>query len=739
MAPFAAAGLLSFAPAALAQELSKPAEAQAAQPVKLPVAADDEMAFTADELLYDNDREVVTASGNVVASRQGNILRADSVTWNRKTGEVVAKGDVSIKNPNGDIAYGDVVQVTDTLHDGIVQGLLLVTNRGDRIAAVQGERRRALFILRRAVYSPCKIVDEDGCPKAATWQIKAARVVYDSDVEKVRYSGARLEMFGVPLLPLPGLVHPIGDKGGSGLLVPDVGIDALNGGELSLPYYFYLAPNRDLTITPRIYTRELPLLSGRYRALTSKGAYQIAAYGTYSRRTDLDNTPVAHTSRDFRGYIDASGKFQLDPLWSISGSIRRVTDRTFLSRYNISRDDRLRSDIMAERIDSRSYLSIAGWSFQTLRPGDPQGQVPIALPAIDWRLRLKDPIAGGSIQLQANSLSILRPAGQDTQRAFFGFQWSLSRLTAMGQEIGLTAYARGDLYHSSQNALTTTQIYQGLPGWQTRGIAAFAVDVRWPFVGSAFGGTQMVVPRVQIVAAPSLANLNVPNEDARAVDLEDSNLFALNRFPGYDRFEDSSRVTYGVDYQLNRPFLTVEGNIGQSYRLNSRPSILPEGTGLSGRLSDFVGRMTVRYRDFASVTYRFRLDKDSLASRRNEIDFTVGSRATFLRASYIRLNRDVTTGVEDLRDLEEVRLGGRIAFARYWSMFGATTIDLTGRNEDPTTTYDGFTPVRHRIGVAYQNDCIDMSFIWQREYQSLGDSRRGNSFLVRLAFRNLGI
>ena len=85
-------------------------------------------------------------------------------------------------------------------------------------------------------------------------------------------------------------------------------------------------------------------------------------------------------------------------------------------------------------------------------------------------------------------------------------------------------------------------------------IGALAVDVKWPFVGTFLGGTQRFTPRAQVVASPKIANLTIPNEDARAVELEDSNLFALNRFPGYDRFEDTARFTYGVDY-VNWPRL----------------------------------------------------------------------------------------------------------------------------------------------------------------------------------------
>src|SRR3546814_2275501 len=104
------------------------------------------------------------------------------------------------------------------------------------------------------------------------------------------------------------------------------------------------------------------------------------------------------------------------------------------------------------------------------------------------------------------------------------------------------------------------------------------------------GGTQRLTPRVQFVASPPTTNLEIPNEDARAVDLEDSNLFALNRFPGYDRWEDGSRVTWGAEWSLNVPGFSVRSVVGQSYRLTDKPSLFPQGTGLTDRFSDFVGR-----------------------------------------------------------------------------------------------------------------------------------------------------
>jgi LPS-assembly protein len=731
------------APGALAQDLNTPATPISAPDAPVP-ADDQQIGFAADALQYDSEAEVVTASGNVQLLRDGNRLRADQVVWNRTSGKVEATGNVSVTDPEGNVAYGDRFDVTDSLKDGMVDNMLLVLQSGGRLAAKSGERVNGVYTLHSAAYTGCSVETSEGCPKEPTWQINAVKVVYDPNRARVSYKNATIELFGLPLIPLPGLSHPVGDGGSSGLMVPTLRYDRVNGFEYAQPYYLKLAPNRDLTITPHVYSDSLPMLESQFRHLWDRGAYQITGFATYGRRVDASDTlPGSTVAQDsqkgFRGYLEATGGLQLSPEWSVNGSIRAASDRTFLRRYDINRDDRLRSTLGVQRIGDRSYFSFAGWAVQTLRAGDSQGQTPIALPVVDWRLRMDDPLLGGVLQLQANTLAITRTHGQDTQRAFTAAQWTLRTLTGMGQELSLTGYLRGDVYHSSDNYLTDNVSYRGNDGWQTRGIAAVAADMRWPFMGPAFGGTQRITPRVQIVAAPKLANLSLPNEDARAVDLEDSNLFALNRFAGYDRFEDSSRITYGMEYSLALPHFSLETVVGQSYRLNNRENILPDGTGLSERVSDVVGRTTIRYRDFVAFTHRFRLDKDNLAVRRNEIDATVGTKKTYAMVGYLRLNRNADTGSEDLQDREELRVGARVQFARFWSVFGSTVIDLTDTAEDPVSFSDGYEPVRHRLGIAYEDDCLTLGLTWRRDYQTTGDAREGNAFQLRLAFRNIGI
>jgi LPS-assembly protein len=690
--------------------------------------------FSADQVVYDSDADVVTAQGEVRMARDGNYIAADQVVWERKTDVVRAKGNVVVLTPQGDKLVGEDAVLTNEMHDAAVSNLLVVLENGGRVAARRGSRTGDVTTLENAVYSPCPVTTDSGCPKRASWSITAARVIDDPAHERIRFIGGRLQLFGITLPLLPVFNIATGNEGATGWLVPDISLSSKKGFEVAVPYHWQIASNRDLTLTPHLYTGVFPALEAKYRDLNSLGAFQIGGLITYGTIDKISN--ATSSRKGIRAYFEANGKLQFDPVWSITSSIRVASDKTFTRRYDITNDDRLRNIVNIERIDNNAYISIAGWAFEGLRAEDKQKQIPIALPAIDARFRRED-VAGGTLQLQANSLSIIRIEGQDTQRAFASAQWDLRRITSWGQQVTFTAFGRGDVYHTDDAASTLVPIYRGTDGWHTRAIGALAADIQWPFVGALFGGIQRLTPRVQLVLTPPTPNFDIPNEDARSVDLEDSNLFALNRFPGYDRWEDSSRITYGVDWALDRPNLTIDSTVGQSVRLRNNLNIFPEGTGLNDRISDIVGRTRIRYGRLFEITHRYRIDKSNFAVRRNEVDLTIGTQQTYAQIGYLRLNRDINSSIEDLRDKEELRIAGRVLFHRYWSIFGATVIDLTDKSEDPLSLADGWAPVRHRLGIEYEDDCLQVGVTWRRDYEQLGAFQKGSTFSLHLAFKGL--
>ncbi len=710
-------------------------------PSTAPSADAGPVSFEADRAQYDDQTEILTASGSAFLHREDQSVRADTITWNRKTGQIVATGNVRMVDKEGNQTFTNRVELTDQFDVGAMQSFLLALRQGGRLAAQSGQRdANGKIFLSHAAYTGCAVVNGKGCDVKPSWRIDARRVIYDQQHKTIYFYGARLVLFGLKLPPIPARLTIASDgRAIGGLLIPNLRLSSENGIEFDETYYQRFGENKDLAATAYLYTKVLPMAEVQFRGLTSIGAYQVTAYATSSSRIPQSGT-AADAVTAFRGYLDTNGQFQLTPEWGVNFSGRVATDRTFLDRYFISGDDELRSTAQVDHINANSYFAITGWAFQTLQVGERQGIVPIALPEIDYRQRIADPLLGGVITLQANSLAISRTDGEDMQRAFALAQWELHKVTSLGQIVTFTAQVRGDVYHSSDNYLDTTTVYQGLPGWQTRGSATAAVDVTWPFVGSFLGGTQVITPHIQLVATPPVPNLSIPNEDSRAVELEDDNLFALNRFPGYDRIEDGARITYGVDWQLERPGWRAIANIGQSYRFTDNDTLLPAGTGLATRLSDYVGRFEVRYRDFLSFTERFRIDHDTFAVHRNEVDATLGSERTYLELGYVRLNRETAFSLEDLQDSDELRAAARIAIGPYWSAFGSGVFDLSQSNLLPNLQPSApFQPLRTRFGISYKSDCLELDFTYRRDYITIGDAVQGNSFLLHLSLKNLGL
>ncbi|MCA3265435.1 MAG: LPS-assembly protein LptD, partial [Azospirillum sp.] len=179
--------------------------------------------LTADELVADEDLGIVTAQGNVEVAQGDRILRANTLTFNRRTNVVTASGEVSLVEPGGDVFFAEFVELTSDLRDGVMRDLRLLLADQSRFAAVTARRADgSRTTMRRATYSPCEPC-ADNPTRAPMWQIRAANVRHDEARKEIVYDEAWLEIRGVPVAYTPYLAHPDGtEKRKSGFLPPDV-------------------------------------------------------------------------------------------------------------------------------------------------------------------------------------------------------------------------------------------------------------------------------------------------------------------------------------------------------------------------------------------------------------------------------------------------------------------------------------------------------------------------------------
>lgn len=717
-------GILGLTVAA-ALALALPADAQA----PAPGAGNDSppVLLSADQLTYDEQQELVTARGNVELSQGGRTVNADTMTYNKSTGVVTASGRVRVVEPSGDILFADYAELTDDMRDAFVRNIRVLMTDNARMAGNEGERRGGdIMRVNRAVYSPCELCAEDPT-RPPLWQIRAVRVVHDKEAQEIRYKDATLEMFGLPVAYTPYMSQPdptVDRK--TGFLTPSYGNKSTLGVFVRTPYYIDVAPDQDVTLEPGFYGNAGPFLGAQYRKRFEKGILQLdgsIADGSIPKQPD----PAVNSRDTLRGHVFARGLFEIDETWRWGFNLRRASEYSYLRRYYGVREDVLTSRAFVEGFSGRNYAAVNGYSFQDLRYG--YARQPAVLPMAQYNA-LGEPgsLLGGRWALDTNILSVMRRDGTSTRRFMVQPGWqremvsSLGFVTTLSARVLMAAYSATDY----QPAGTTS------PQDVSRGrfFPQADIKVRYPFVRYAEGYSHLIEPVVSLTTAPRVGyNASVPNEDSQDYELDDTNLFTLNRFSGIDRLEGGTRVTYGLRTAL---FFDKGGwgslFAGQSYRF-TRDEDYPAGSGLNNRQSDYVGRLDLAPVSWFDVNYGLRIDQETLKPRRHGVTAALGPAQLRLFGSYTYVDQTVDRYAVSRNVVEQGGAGVAARLSPRWS--------VSFSHQQAMKPVPG--PRTSAATLTYEDECFTFQTIAMRDFTTaVGDEVEGNTIYFRLVFKNLG-
>ncbi len=705
---------LAGAGAAGAVEVPKGTRAPGSEPVQ----------FRADRLERDGDLGTITARGNVEAAQGEWILRAELVTYNDRTGVVSASGNVVVLEPSGQVLFADYVELRDEFRNGVLTSLRILFEDDSRLAANSATREDGnRTILKEGVYTGCQVCAED--PKAEPlWQFRAREVVHDQQQREIRFYDATFEVFGTPIAYTPYWSVPDPTvKRESGILFPDLGSSGNLGLTAKVPVYIVTSPSSDVTLAPIITTKEGLILTGEYRQRTERGRFEFDASVTPSEKPDAAGARTG--DKDLRGHIRGNGRFNIDETWRWGFDVFRASDDTYLKYYKFSSLDTLTSNTFVEGIKGRGYAAANAYAFQGLLSTDQSGLSPIVLPLLEHYYATDPNGWGGYFSADSSILAVHRTEGVDTRRASTILGYTNPLVTEGGHLLTFTGQLRADGYWIDEGADPTGggRVTGNALGSRTKPLAA--VEWRYPLVGPLGTAQAVVEPIVSAVLTPYGGNpSNITNEDSRNFEFDDTNLFAINRFPGRDRYEGGPRVNYGARvavHGLSGGFSEIL--MGQSWRIDPDGSI-PADTGLDKELSDYVGRIVVAPSPLFDITHRFRLSQGSFDIRRNEVTAGFGPAWARFRVGYLDLRRDDPTLVFGNR--EEISASGLVQVTKNVSVYGGIRYDIER---------EAF--VSGLIGVHYIDECFSMALELDRVNIRDRDIEPDTSIKLRIRLLNL--
>jgi LPS-assembly protein len=785
----ACGGLIASVPAA-AQELTFPTRAPPLKKSKIALerekSGQKQMLVQATEIDYDYANSRVAAVGNVQIYYGDSTLEANRVIYDQKTKRLHAEGNVRLTEQDGKVTYGEIMDLSDDYRDGFVDSLRLDAPDQTRMAATRAERTSGNYtVFHNGVYTACAPCKDDP-KKPPLWQVKAARIIHDQGEKMMYFEDARLEFFGQPLAWLPYFSAPDPTvKRKTGMLVPVASSSSVYGGALDVPYYWALAPDYDATFAPMITTKQGPLLEGEFRQRLMSGAYSIRAAGIYQLdkdyflRSDGTYTPGF---RDWRGSLESTGLFAINNnwVWGWDGTV--LSDRTFLQDYN-PRLSRYRitdpftqttseaiSQLFISGKGNRSYFDARTIYYFGFSDADAQGQIPVIHPVIDYNYVFDRPILGGELGYRVNFTSLTRqdadfdpitqsallngtctqtanPAIKNTSSCLLrGVPGTYSRFSAemtwrrsitdsFGQVFTPFASVRADA--GAMDIKNDPAVANFIPTGDSdlvRAMPTVGLEYRYPFINVQSWGTQTIEPIAQVIVRPNEQQIGRwPTEDAQSLVYDDSNLFRVDKFSGWDRVEGGGRANYGLQYtaQFNRAG-SINALFGQSNSLFGQNSFAFGGTtntgldsGLDTTRSDYVARLSYQPNNIYMFTSRFRFDNDTFNPQRIELE----ARANFDRWSGSLLYGDYAAQPAlGILDRQQGILGtGQVKLDANWVLLGGARYDINAGKFDQT-----------RVGVGYVDDFLILGLNYITNYTYSGNVQANHTIMLQISLRTLG-
>ncbi|MDM8356487.1 LPS-assembly protein LptD [Pandoraea communis] len=521
-----------------------------------------------------------TVDDDAEARKYRQFVKGDRLTYDQDSDEVVARGNARLSQ-GGNLFVGPEAHMYTGAGDGymLTPTYRLVSGGGGKSERADIEANN-LVTMQRGTYSACACTDEGQTP---AWYIKASEFEFDQEQQEGTAYNGILFFQGVPIFASPYLSFPTSNERRSGFLAPTFTQSTRTGFELSTPYYFNIAPNRDLTITPRFMTKRGVMLNGDFRYLEP----------TYSGLFHLEYLPKDRVTGDARYTFTWQHSQSLG--YGVNGYVNftKVSDDTYPDDFGSGTNFQTGVQRVYNREAGLTW-GYGNWSFlarvlkyQTLAPTGPQYESVPELSATYNKLDFHG--FDFTMPIRYNRFQIASSTGQPNGERLYAQPTLSYPILTPGYFVVPKVIFNAASYNVNypNGSMMQSSI--------TRTVPTFSLDTGLTFERpvNLFGTAmrQTLEPRLFYVYTPYRDQSSIPIFDSAVSDFNLAEIFSENSFIGVDRIQDANRVTMALTSRLIDAESGVErGRVWYAQRYNIQQSLvtMPGGKPENAGVSDFL-------------------------------------------------------------------------------------------------------------------------------------------------------
>ncbi len=655
--------------------------------------------FIAADRIESSQPDVVEAFGQVEARHAGENFFADFLRYDTRLNQVYARGGVRFEEAQAVVTGDSLTMKLDTKSGTMLKltfELTATPGRGRAERADFQDQDHASF--KKALYTTCPVEDE-------AWKLQVTQLDIDQAKQVGTAHSALLTFKDVPLLYTPWMNFSLDNSRKSGLLAPTFGTTSKSGLEISLPYYFNLAPNYDATL----YTR---LLSKRGLQLGVEGRYLMDTYQGSALAEFLSDK----TTSQSRWAVLLQHQQQIDPALIGRIDFQRVSDNNYyrdLSTLVVKTSQTLLPEQGVLDYDDGLWQGqFTVQQFQLLQdPNSPITRPYGRLPGITLKTdRLFGAFEG---KLDSEFDYFTHPTQTQGARLIVYPQlklpWETSFAT-FNAKFGMHAS-----YYSLDNSAPKQSITRILPIASLDG--GLALDRDFDFAGKRY--QQTLEPRAYYLYVPFRDQSKIPVFDTAKLDLSLDQMFRENQYIGGDRINDANQLTLALTSRLIDAETGLERlnlTFGQRYyfdkQLVTLPGETPRDTLATDLVAAFGGQVTSEVR--VDGNWEYNTDK----SRTLRSNLSVGykpSPGRLLNVGYRFIEGSA----------EQIDLSSQWPLTR--RLYGLTRINYSLKDRQL---------VEGLMGLEYNGGCWALRSVIQR--LATAQNSRNNAFFIQLELNGLG-
>ena len=688
-----------------------------------------EILIYADKIKYDQEENII-ATGNAKILMGQQLIFSDLIIYNQKNGKIILPTEFTLKDSKNNFLNGSSGEFEDNLEYGEINNIKIRLEDGSRIIGLNGKREKHIDIISKGVYSPCKSrikIANFMCP---TWQLEGEKILHDNKNLFLYHKHSKMRVVNTPVFYIPYIVtpSPLRKERKSGFLAPLISLNFLDtktSQTISLPYYFNISMDKELTFTPKINYGGGVDSSQRflfeYDQIISGGNFSADLMFDSNFENQNNNKWLSDASliTNYNKNINKNYRFSIESALQTSQNYIQLTLPDDDLSYKTSLSSKLKLEGFSLR-NKDDYLETNINFYQTNQANEDNKTTPTVLPNLQYYTgsKIKN---GNNISQFFQFYNVFRDKNTDIhakQQQKISQQINFSReLIGYNSKISFGGEIYNQFFNTEKKLITDNDYHSGN---YYRLFPILNLNIETPFKLKENKYNLTFKPMANLVLTPGMSNSNkISNEDSSNNTFSIENIKRLNRYSGSDKIDNSKRLDYG--FEIHNKIINLK--ISQYYEFTNNSNYHIE-QGNDDHLSDLLGE--INFTNLINTNYNFRYDFNDNLLKEQNMNLSSETSLGDLNISY--LDQKSKKGNIINQDLETLNYEFQTnKFLKFSSMSFSGLYDL---KKEINTEY--------KIGYRYFDECFGISLDFFRKSYKEDNLEPQDILTLMFSFKNIG-